>query len=553
MNGTPQSDAPEGEIRRSDRRTERRRPRWLWPVAAGLVVAIAAGVFLAVEGSRAVAVDAISPADGSMLSAQPVTISCSLSHLTPGEGTLALTIDGQSVPAADLQVKPGLVQASVPLDEGRHTARLVYESGNLFSGHLEREWSFGVDTTAPAVTVAAPGAFPLLTTRSSDLALALTEAADVVLTLDGGVVSVDASGAPQGPVKATVVADEGVHALALTATDAAGNVITQRWDLRVDYSAPVVTAKGLPAEDVWNSDNSVSGILTVADRFPESLQVSATLDGTGLALEDKSSASAGSEATSAPGGATPGGAAAPGTHAYAFSTGTLAEGTHQIQVSATDLAGHATTFTRDFLVDTTGTFGQRTLKTGAIGADVAQLQRILAIKGTYAGKADGQFGPATAAAVQAFNTQHGLDGGQVVTADTLKYLLGSIRIDLSERKLYLYGGDGKVVKTYRVAVGMPKYPTPTGSFRIIKKEVDPTWDPPNSDWAAGMGPIPPGPGNPLGTRWMGLNSPGIGIHGTYASSSIGTAASHGCIRMRVHEAEDLFDRVYVGSPVEIVK
>jgi lipoprotein-anchoring transpeptidase ErfK/SrfK len=552
MNGTPGNDAPEGGIRRSERRTGRRRRRWLWPVVAGLVVAIAVGVFLAVEGSRAVTLDAISPADGSMLSARPVTISCSLSHLAPGDGTLTLTVDGQSVPASALQVKQGLVQASVPLGEGQHTASLVYRSSNLFSRHLQRMWSFGVDTTAPAVTVSAPKAFPLFNARSTDLALALTEVANVALTLDGGPVPVDASGAPQGPVKATVVADEGVHVLALTATDAAGNVTTQQWDLRVDFLAPVLGVEGLPAEDVWNAENSAAGILTVDDRFPESLQVSATLDGTGLKLEDKGLASSGS-ATSTTGGVTPTGAATPQEHAYAFLTGTLAEGTHQIQLSATDLAGHVTTLTRDFLVDTTGTFGQRALKTGAIGADVTQLQRILAKKGTYAGKPDGQFGPATAAAVQAFNAQHGLDGGQMVTADTLKYLLGSIRIDLSDRRLYLYGGDGKVVKTYRVAVGMAKYPTPTGTLRIVKKEVDPTWDPPNSDWAAGMGPIPPGPGNPLGTRWMGLNSPGIGIHGTYASSSIGTAASHGCIRMLVHEAEDLFDRVFVGTPVEIVK
>jgi lipoprotein-anchoring transpeptidase ErfK/SrfK len=139
-----------------------------------------------------------------------------------------------------------------------------------------------------------------------------------------------------------------------------------------------------------------------------------------------------------------------------------------------------------------------------------------------------------------------------VTGQTLQYLLGSIRIDLSERRLYLYGGDGQISKTYGVAVGMAQYPTPTGKFRIISKEVNPTWNPPNSAWAKGMGPVPPGPNNPLGTRWMGLNSPGIGIHGTPAPSSIGTAASHGCIRMRIPEAEDLFSRVFVGTPVEIV-
>ncbi len=117
----------------------------------------------------------------------------------------------------------------------------------------------------------------------------------------------------------------------------------------------------------------------------------------------------------------------------------------------------------------------------------------------------------------------------------------------------MYGGDDQLITSYRVAVGMQAHPTPIGKFRIITKAKNPTWNPPDSAWAAGMGPVPPGPGNPLGTRWMGLNSPGIGIHGTPAPSSIGTAASHGCIRMKIPEAEDLFDRVFVGTPVEIVQ
>ena len=136
--------------------------------------------------------------------------------------------------------------------------------------------------------------------------------------------------------------------------------------------------------------------------------------------------------------------------------------------------------------------------------------------------------------------------------ETLALLRGSIRIDISERKLYHYS-DGELRKTYSVAVGMPAYPTPTGSFRIISKVVDPTWTPPDSDWAEGMEPVGPGPGNPLGTRWMGIDSPSVGIHGTYNSSSIGTAASHGCIRMHLGEAEELYRLVYVGTPVEIVR
>ena len=120
------------------------------------------------------------------------------------------------------------------------------------------------------------------------------------------------------------------------------------------------------------------------------------------------------------------------------------------------------------------------------------------------------------------------------------------------RRLYLYNGM-RYVAGFRVAVGMPRYPTPIGRFRIIRKERNPTWNPPDAPWAAGAGPIPPGPGNPLGTRWMGLSAPGIGIHGTYAPSSSGTAASHGCIRMYIRQSEWLYDRVRLGTTVFIVR
>jgi lipoprotein-anchoring transpeptidase ErfK/SrfK len=91
-----------------------------------------------------------------------------------------------------------------------------------------------------------------------------------------------------------------------------------------------------------------------------------------------------------------------------------------------------------------------------------------------------------------------------------------------------------------------------GSFEIVTKQLNPWWYPPDSDWAEGAEPIPPGPGNPLGTRWMGLSAPAVGIHGTPDAASIGYSASHGCIRMHVPEAEWLFQRVKEGTPVYIV-
>ncbi len=126
----------------------------------------------------------------------------------------------------------------------------------------------------------------------------------------------------------------------------------------------------------------------------------------------------------------------------------------------------------------------------------------------------------------------------------------------SSHRLILYRGfsPGKMrpVASFPVAVGQAVFPTPLGSFSIRTMTRNPWWYPPDSDWADGAQPIPPGPGNPLGTRWMGLSVGGVGIHGTYNSLSVGTSASHGCIRMHIRSAEWLFERVRIGTPVFII-
>ena len=132
----------------------------------------------------------------------------------------------------------------------------------------------------------------------------------------------------------------------------------------------------------------------------------------------------------------------------------------------------------------------------------------------------------------------------------------AIVIRRASNELFLYRGSGPkgmlVERKFGVATGMASYPTPLGSFTLVDKQRDPWWYPPDSDWAAGAQPVPPGPGNPLGTRWMGLSEPLIGIHGTPDAASIGYSASHGCIRMLVSEAELLFERVEEGTPVFIL-
>jgi lipoprotein-anchoring transpeptidase ErfK/SrfK len=128
-----------------------------------------------------------------------------------------------------------------------------------------------------------------------------------------------------------------------------------------------------------------------------------------------------------------------------------------------------------------------------------------------------------------------------------------ILIRTGENRLFHYE-NGALRRTYVVATGTSRYPTPKGNFEIVLKRFRPTWvNPDPTGWGRSLPrSIPPGPGNPLGTRAMNLNSPGIRIHGTSNVRSLGTSASHGCIRMAMSEVEELFELVATGTPVIII-
>jgi len=126
-------------------------------------------------------------------------------------------------------------------------------------------------------------------------------------------------------------------------------------------------------------------------------------------------------------------------------------------------------------------------------------------------------------------------------------------VNESTNTLQLYDGF-KVIRRYQVATAMPGFVTPPGTWEVVNKVENPTWyNPAPTTWGAGEPlTIPPGPGNPLGTRALYLNAPGIRIHGTPSDSSIGHYASHGCIRMHITDSEALYPLVPVGTPVFII-
>jgi len=110
----------------------------------------------------------------------------------------------------------------------------------------------------------------------------------------------------------------------------------------------------------------------------------------------------------------------------------------------------------------------------------------------------------------------------------------------------------ELAKTYTIAVGQAGLETPAGTYTIDDKQVNPSWHVPDSGWAGDLAGqvIPPGPEDPLKARWMGFYN-GAGVHGTDDIASLGTAASHGCVRMSIPDVIELYDRVPLGTPIYI--
>ena len=166
-----------------------------------------------------------------------------------------------------------------------------------------------------------------------------------------------------------------------------------------------------------------------------------------------------------------------------------------------------------------------------------------------------QQGPAAAALVQALASNQAsvtLPVREVRPKVTAKNLGKTLTVDVSTNTLRLFDGF-RVIRTYPVATARQGFTTPIGEWKVAQKEFMPSWyNPAPNGWAKGMPAyIPPGPGNPLGLRALGLNASGIFIHGTPEDYSIGSYASHGCIRMHETDAIALFPLVPQGTPVII--
>ena len=216
--------------------------------------------------------------------------------------------------------------------------------------------------------------------------------------------------------------------------------------------------------------------------------------------------------------------------------------------------------------------GGRAVVLGDSGWDVSETQFLLRVHGFRPGPLDGFFGARSESAVRRFQRAAGLTADGVIGPATVASLDGhrtsdpgglspqaarrarhAPRLVIVRRdvhRLYFYRRS-RPLRVFTVATGSLSTPTPRGRFRVVAKYRHPWWYPPDASWARHLHPIPPGPGNPLGTRWIGISSPGVGIHGTPDAASVGYSASHGCVRMSIRDSESLFRLVRVGTRVWI--
>ena len=500
---------------------------------------------------------------------------------------IAVTVDGDPVVASAIAVHDQGATIDVtlpPLQDGAHGVRLKLGPVGMLRRHLDAAVEVRVDTVAPAARIVAPVA-PVDGSAYVDAGVLDLDSSTLDVTVGaelGTHLELRSSVAPDREAVTVEAGDtvrrhahvqlpDGLQEVSVAAIDAAGNRTERRLTVLVDTTGPSVTVRAprtiriaelnLPVTAADMHGVTIEAKLDGVAVDPSPLVVASTTPAPNVAAAGdggNDGDDSGTDVTAADeGDELPAPVAVNGT--IQIETGAF-EGRHVLTLVARDSADHTTTLRRAFLVDSTDDLADVSgIRPGARGRDVLQLQQALVGAGAAtsqqlaAEQARRIYGTATRAAVQRFQTDKGIDTDGVAGATTLAVLTLKIVVDRSTHTLTLWRL-GRIEKTYPVAVGSPEYPTPPGDFSIQDMQVDPTWTPPkDSPWAKDAKVTPPGPDNPLGTRWMSINpGQGIGIHGTNSPESLGYSVSHGCIRMAIPDVEDLYERVTLGTPVQVV-
>jgi lipoprotein-anchoring transpeptidase ErfK/SrfK len=514
---------------------------------------------------------------------------------------VTVRIDGERIDARAVRVENAgrslVVQLDEELDDGEHEVRIDAASVGLLRRTLRERWTLVVDTVAPTARIVSP-VVPRQAASAyvgegvaavTKLPMRLTVAAEPGSSIAVSSSLRDLDDVVSAPIEDSrrtieVALPEGAQVVLVRVSDEAGNVTTRRVRVLVDTTGPAVQAR------IPRVLRSATLDLPLVVRDPHGVDVAVSLNGTARedALADLR--------TTAPDGLEPAIGDEPATGAGGDELLTvsnaatsdedpasgadddnaeqeqplpvslsatmtldepLLEGRNALEVRAIDSLGNERTVTRTIIVDSSEELGDVAgLRAGARGRDVVQLHDALVQQEVVSRSALARdartrtYGSQTSSAVKRFQSSRGMDADGVAGSDTIAALTLRIVIDRGSNTLTLYRV-GEAVKTYTVATGAAEYPTPAGEFEIQTMEQDPTWTPPDSDWAKDAEPIPPGPDNPLGTRWMAIYGT-VGIHGTNNPASLGYSVSHGCIRMAIPDVEELFEQVAIGTPVIVV-
>ena len=484
-------------------------------VVSAIVVAL-----LAFEFVTAPRISAVTPSPGSSQARDSLLVSVDL----PGAErlhALSVSLDGHDVTPVVRSDAKRLYFATGHLAQGAHTVTVTARTSDLLRPRISKSWHFDVDTVAPTLAVNGLRNGAVVTTNPVALSGATEPGATVLASV--GPHHVRARAGADGAYTLSLALPDGRTRLAITATDRAGNATSLKRSFLVDATPPQVIVSGI--EKVETDDKPQADVIaTDAAGAPF---VKMVLDRQRIVAQRARSQ-------------------------IKIPFDKLPEGLHTLVVTATDRGGHVAIERRRFLVNSTEKLGKATLIAGARGRDVKALQHKLSAQGYYHGRITGVLNARTVAAVKRFQAAIGIPADGIVGPEMLGGLSGRIVVDQSDHRLYFYL-NGKLKKVYPVATGQWAYPTPNGVTRVVWMTKDPTWTPPDSPWAAGATAVGPGPNNPVGMRWIGTGFSGVGIHGVPSSEdwSIGTYASHGCIRMHEWDVEQLYDWVAVGMPIII--
>lgn len=440
---------------------------------------------------------------------------------------LTFTLDGRDI-SDRVQYADGKIKISLTnVSQGYHFLEIGFNNGLNPLTFLSRNHcaGFEVDTTSPVITLDFP---KTKLVKQKDLyVIGKTEPSinyKIIVNNTAYTGSTDTA----GNLYRKVTLDQETNKLQVFATDRAGNQGKYFKVLVLDENPPEITLEKIAGNDVIDSNQ---------------VELKAKVSDTGSGLEDCYFEI---DNRIIPG------KYFPDTGILTTRLDGLDEGGYKVEVVAKDRAGWKTKKAWDFVVDSQEELGDANIRPGAQGKDVEFIQNKLMKMGYLdKEKVTGTFGDETKQAILQVQKERGLDRTGIMDRSTYLAISEKIFVYLNEFSLDLISPDGKLVKKYSIACGSPYYPTPTGIFVVREKVYYPAWYPPNSPWAKGAKPIPPGPGNPLGTRWIGLNANVVGIHGTPSSWSIGSASSHGCIRMHISDVEELFELVNIGTPVTI--